>query len=1089
MRVEVSQSPTEQVTSILNEAAVAPDEHTKLDLLLKVKEVLLYQEPKILTQFINDVIAYQNDHSSTIRKFVVAFIEECCNKEKSNVCVTLPNLLMLLKDRSLVVQKRVVQAASNVYRAGLQWISMIDLPSSDLSNVWQDLSNLKSHVINMIDNDNEGIRTQVIKFMETVILVQTYKGEGGVDRENDMSLEDIPLTLKVTRRRRLEDEAKVLFDLLSRFCHSGNVGCANLMTCMGSLTLIAKFRVSFIEKVVTTLETLTKNIPNSLTLSQSTSVQKNLKLQLLSLLRLPASTEHQQTIGRLLLDIGASNQEIMKALQVLSKNEDSKKLLRSLKRKNDDKEDKKPDKDDIPEKKRCTEGTPPDQHINTIKAWVLEKLSPESITNLIMTFMPKLPSKMPSAFITNYTPIAAAGTDSHIKHVAKLLATQICGSDIFIPDLKYITQNDDESLEGVKEEIVKMEEEDILLAQPAELNMNNCHIDPTEAEDLSTDALLRVLDTSEIVLSKQFKEVHIKAITKVAVMCSDDYRNIILDYINLDIPKNMNLCLSWLYEEYSVIQGFIKVPTAFRNTLTSEQNYNTVLCALIRGALVIGDPKEKEDAITTFYFESPFITDDAVDILKEICGDHAFGLFILNELVTKRPPRQLVYLNALLFFTSHKNDKLREIALNFISKLYKNKDLKNIIEEYATFYLGFLRLQIPPDVLFGHETGRLVKSDVWDEDSTTACLYLYFMLMADNYELIHELAAVFSNSQGEVKRSIIKLLPQPIQNMPMNSVEMFRLLEDIPKGSEAMITRVLHTITEKEIPSTELVSRVKKLYENQIVEVRFLVPIISGLDKKYILNALPQLIKLNPNVVKEVFNRILAINYSNSNPPVSPAELLIALHTMDSDPNDLKYIIKATSLCFAEKTIFTQEILAIVMQNLMDVNPLPTLLMRTVIQSLTTFPRLIAFIMNILQRLILKKVWHQKKQWEGFIKCCQKTKPNSFQVLLQLPPEQLEDVLFQCPEMRKSLLDHVLSFTEVQRSHIRQAIMDVIFGKKMEVPMYQNLKVKCEPVSNTNNQHVLVSKQEKQSPEKISNLKEDELRPPGDCDEDSINGI
>jgi len=33
--------------------------------------------------------------------------------------------------------------------------------------------------------------------------------------------------------------------------------------------------------------------------------------------------------------------------------------------------------------------------------------------------------------------------------------------------------------------------------------------------------------------------------------------------------------------------------------------------------------------------------------------------------------------------------------------------------------------------------------------------------------------------------------------MPMNSAEMFRLLEEIPKGSEAMITRVLHTITEK----------------------------------------------------------------------------------------------------------------------------------------------------------------------------------------------------------------------------------------------------------------------------------------------------
>jgi len=50
-----------------------------------------------------------------------------------------------------------------------------------------------------------------------------------------------------------------------------------------------------------------------------------------------------------------------------------------------------------------------------------------------------------------------------------------------------------------------------------------------------------------------------------------------------------------LYEEYSVSQGFIKLPTAFRNTLTSEQNYSTVLCALIRGALNIADLKEKEE--------------------------------------------------------------------------------------------------------------------------------------------------------------------------------------------------------------------------------------------------------------------------------------------------------------------------------------------------------------------------------------------------------------------------------------------------------------------------------------------------------------
>lgn len=59
------------------------------------------------------------------------------------------------------------------------------------------------------------------------------------------------------------------------------------------------------------------------------------------------------------------------------------------------------------------------------------------------------------------------------------------------------------------------------------------------------------------------------------------------------------------------------------------------------------------------------------------------------------------------------------------------------------------------------------------------------------------MAAVFTHAPGEVKRSIIKLIPQPIQNMSMNSPEMFRLLEDIPKGAETMITRVLHIVTEK----------------------------------------------------------------------------------------------------------------------------------------------------------------------------------------------------------------------------------------------------------------------------------------------------
>ena len=80
----------------------------------------------------------------------------------------------------------------------------------------------------------------------------------------------------------------------------------------------------------------------------------------------------------------------------------------------------------------------------------------------------------------------------------------------------------------------------------------------------------------------------------------------------------------------------------------------------------------------------------------------------------------------------------------------------------------------------------------------------------------------------------------------------------------------------------------------------------------------------------------------------------------------MKTIMKATSMCFMERSVYTQEVLAVVMQQLMDQNQLPTLLMRTVLQSLSLYPKLSGFVMNILQRLIVKQVienWNIKIEY------------------------------------------------------------------------------------------------------------------------------
>lgn len=61
----------------------------------------------------------------------------------------------------------------------------------------------------MIDFENDGIRTNAIKFLEGVVIWQTSVEDEDNDRKKggDFSLQSIPTTLKLLKRRKLEDEA------------------------------------------------------------------------------------------------------------------------------------------------------------------------------------------------------------------------------------------------------------------------------------------------------------------------------------------------------------------------------------------------------------------------------------------------------------------------------------------------------------------------------------------------------------------------------------------------------------------------------------------------------------------------------------------------------------------------------------------------------------------------------------------------------------------------------------------------------------------------------------------------------------------
>ncbi|XP_018897475.2 uncharacterized protein Sym isoform X1 [Bemisia tabaci] len=411
----------------LNEATTASSEYDKVEQLTKVRDLILRAEANQLDNFLDEMLAFQTDRSIEVRKFVVAFIEEACKKDKDIIPKIMINVLTLIHDPSVHVQKRVIQASSTIYRCALALIAESGQSNNDLQSLWNKLTNLKALIIDLVDSDNDGIRTHTVKFLETIILLQSYPDADAPKKPNDFSLEDIPLTLKVIRRRKLEEEANVVFDLLVKFHGSSHISSNNLMTCMGSLTNIAKSRPQYMGKVVAALETLHTNLPPTLFKTQVSSVRKHLKIQLLSLLKHPASVDFHGNITTLLTDLGATCNEVMKAYP---SPEDLRKRM-SMKR---TQEIISNNGTGAPPKKMKIETTPVQEEnsqpstestLDSMEAWILSRLTPQIAAELVAVSLTKLPEVMPPLFSATYTPIAAAGTPQQIKHVARLLATQI----------------------------------------------------------------------------------------------------------------------------------------------------------------------------------------------------------------------------------------------------------------------------------------------------------------------------------------------------------------------------------------------------------------------------------------------------------------------------------------------------------------------------------------------------------------------------------------------------------------------------------------------------------------------------------------
>lgn len=1075
--VETQNAPlqvtSEKVIDLLNQAQLASSEN-KLDYLKQVQELIVNKDPALLDNFLDEILIFQQDRSADVRRFVVTFIEDACKKDPDLLPQTVGCLAYMLGDENIIVSKRVMLACNSLYKVALQMVCKLRTMKEDIRSMWEAMTELKRNICGMIESENDGVRTHAIKFMEMLILVHSMKPKSPDEmsmskkdnkKDKEVSIDIVPANHPLVKYDELVNEGMTTLEALLALCASANISSVNLMAVLSSLTSIGKQRVSFVSTVIKSFESLHANLPPTLSKSQVSSVRKNLKMQLFSLIKLPLAEQYHTQIGTLLTDLGATSSEIQKAMPKIDSRkrrvEEEASLIKN-------------DKSEGPAVQFSLS-----KAIELTTADIVPKLTKQAVTDLVLVSMLFLPRSMPSHFQETFTPIAAAGSATQAEHLGRLMATQMTNAGIGVgvdtakeiaaaeaiaeaeaknkllkepKSIPVVGASTSNTVDPDKQQQVTAKYKEFSVKQPrsirdiaAELKSGSktsqtastrlrkikqfklndvtraMNIDDRKAMLLSAYARILRCD-KQAVLSGYTTERH-KLVVGLAMQFYGQLTDALIKFVMEDFRTRIDLGILWLYQEYVKEECQQK-----GSTKHSKSQYAMCLKKILKGMKECLEPRDK--LFTKFLLEAPVLSDGVRKIIKDYCMDPArlmVRFSSLRELISRTPAKCQEWLQLLLELTTAEIEQVRVQAIHSAKKLHSRFEFTEQVEDFALHSLRQLLLSTPPMKDMDEE--QLQEAHEWTEESIKAYLYLYLALLPTNHSLFLNLAEVYVDSSALIKRAILRHLEHPVRAIGMNSPELLRLVENCPTGAETLVTRVLRIVTDKNPPTVELVQKVKDLYHKRVSDVRFLIPVLNGLNKGEIIEVLPKLISQTPNVVKEVFNRLLGSFQSESTvaitPPLSPSELLVSLHTIESK-SDVKAIMKAINICFGEKEIYTQEVLAVVIQQLMDVAPLPTLFMRTVIQSLGMCPRLVGFVMNILSKLINKQVWKHPKVWQGFIKCCQMTKPQSFPVLLQLPKKQLENILEATPDIKTELVKHVENLTYNQRSHIPKSLMQLL---------------------------------------------------------------
>eukprot|EP00256_Glycine_max_P032006 XP_006576525.2 uncharacterized protein LOC100779360 isoform X1 [Glycine max] len=544
-------------------------------------------------------------------------------------------------------------------------------------------------------------------------------------------------------------------------------------------------------------------------------------------------------------------------------------------------------------------------------------------------------------------------------------------------------------------------------------------------------------------------------------------KHILIDYIS---HEGHELTLRVLYRLFGEAE---EEPDFFSST-TAASVYENFLLTVAEALRDSFPPSDK--SLSKLLGESPYLPKSVLKILENMCspgnGDkgekelHSLnadrvtqGLSTVWSLILLRPPIRDTCLQIALQSAVHHLEEVRMKAIRLVAnKLYPLSSISKQIEDFAKEMLfsvmsgdaseatdiecSIADSEKGPDVekvpneqssLSGStkdvtsDNRQSCTSESVSPDSVSEaqrCMSLYFALCTKKHSLFRQIFVIYRSTSKAVKQAVHRQIPILVRTMGSSS-DLLEIISDPPNGSENLLMQVLQTLTDGTIPSKDLICTVKRLHDSKLKDAEFLIPILPFLSNDEVMPIFSHIVNLPLEKFQAALGRILQ-GSSQSGPVLTPAEVLIAIHGIDPEKDGiaLKKVTDACNACFEQRQTFTQEVLARVLNQLVEQIPPPLLFMRTVLQAIGAFPTLVDFIMGILSRLVTKQIWKYPKLWVGFLKCVQLTKPQSFGILLQLPPAQLENALNRIAALKAPLIAHA-SQPDIQ-SKLPRAVLVVL---------------------------------------------------------------